>query len=419
MEAASGCAETIALEGGAPVRKSPFPPWPVFEDEEIEAATAVLRSGKVNYWTGQQVRLFEKEFAQVAGCRYAVAVANGTVALELALYALGIGPGDEVIVPSRTFVASATCCLMRGAVPVFADIDPESQNLTAETIRPALTLKTKAVIAVHLAGWPCDMDPIMELAEARGLSVIEDCAQAHGATYKGRPVGSLGHAAAFSFCQDKILTTGGEGGMLTTNDPSLWEKAWSFKDHGKSFEAVYRRDATSVFKWLHESVGTNWRLTEMQAAIGRVMLGRLPGWVETRRHHAAVLNRRFGRIPALRVTVPAGDFGHAYYKYYVFVRPSRLRPGWTRDKIVRALQSEGIPCGSGSCPEVYLEKVFERSGLRPEKRLAVAERLGRTSLMLLVHPTLAEQDILDACSAVEKVLRAATVGNIHSAKKVA
>jgi dTDP-4-amino-4,6-dideoxygalactose transaminase len=409
----------LAVEGGTSVRAAPFAPWPVFGEEEIEAVSAVLRSGKVNSWTGQQVRLFEEEFARVAGCRYAVAAANGTVALELALHAVGIGPGDEVIVPSRTFVASATCCLMRGAVPVFADVDPQSQNITAETIRPALTPRTKAVIAVHLAGWPCDMDPIKDLAESRGLWVIEDCAQAHGATYKGRPVGSLGQAAAFSFCQDKILTTGGEGGMLTTSDPSLWEKAWSFKDHGKSFEAVHRRDATSVFKWLHESVGTNWRLTEMQAAIGRVMLGRLPGWVETRRNHAAMLNRHFARIPALRVTVPPGDFGHAYYKHYVFLRPSRLRPGWTRDKIVRALQSEGIPCGSGSCPEVYLEKVFERAGLRPEKRLVVAERLGRTSLMLLVHPTLQEQDILDTCSAVEKVLRVATVGNVTSTKRVA
>ena len=410
---------TLAVDGAAAVRTTPFPPWPVFGDDEIEAVADVLRSGRVNAWTGEQVGRFEEEFARFAGCRHAVAVANGTCALELALHALGIGPGDEVVVTARSFVASASCCVIRGAAAVFADVDPASQNVTPRTIQAALTPGTKAIIAVHLAGWPCDMDPIMELAGRRGLYVIEDAAQAHGATYKGRPVGSLGHAAAFSFCQDKILTTGGEGGMLTTNDRAVWQRAWSYKDHGKSWQAVRRRDHPTVFKWLHESFGTNLRMTEMQAALGRVMLPKLPGWVEARRKHAAVLTEEFSRMPALRVTIPPEDVGHGYYKYYAFLRPERLRAGWSRDRIVRALQAEGIPCGSGICPEIYLEKAFDRDPFRPNERLPVARQLGETSLMFPVHPTLRRGDLLDTCRALQKVLRVATVDDSTPARRAA
>ena len=419
MQDEPSLSQTKVFGGDTPIRTRPFPPWPAFEPEEIEAAAAVLRSGKVNYWTGQQVRRFEEEFAEFVGCRHGVAVPNGTLALELALQALGIGPGDEVVVTCRSFVASASCCVMRGATPAFADADPMSQNVTAETIGNALTPKTKAVIAVHLAGWPCEMDPIMELAQQHGLAVIEDCAQAHGATYRGRPVGSLGHVAAFSFCQDKILTTGGEGGMLTTNDEAVWERAWSFKDHGKSWQAVHQRNQTTVFKWLHDSIGTNWRMTEMQAAIGRVLLDKLPAWIETRRRHAATLTQHFCRLPALRLAVPPTHVKHSYYKYYAFLRPELLRPGWSRDRIVRAIQAEGIPCGSGVCPEIYLEGAFESSPSRPAERLPVARRLGETTLMFLVHPTLTERDVLDTCRAVEKVLSVATTGHSLEGRRAA
>ena len=419
MKREPGTGATPAVEGRVPLRTAPFPPWPVFDEDQIEAVAEVLRSGKVNYWTGHEGRCFEEEFAESVGCRHAVAVANGTLALELALHALGIGTGDEVVVTCRSFVASASCCLMRGAVPVFADCDSVSQNVTAETIQAALTPKTKAIIAVHLAGWPCEMDPILELAERHGLRVIEDCAQAHGATYKGQPVGSLGHAAAFSFCQDKIVTTGGEGGMLTTSDEAISKKAWSYKDHGKSWDAVHRRDHATVFKWLHESAGSNWRMTEMQAAIGRLALRRLPDWVRVRRKHAALLDQRLGKLPALRVTLPPDHSGHSYYKYYAFLRPERLRPGWSRDRIVRALQAEGIPCGSGICPEIYLEKTFDRPGLRPADRLPVAAQLGETSLMFLVHPTLSQADLLDTCLAVEKVLGVAAVDGSDEARRAA
>jgi dTDP-4-amino-4,6-dideoxygalactose transaminase len=398
----------LAIDGGQCVRTRAFAPWPSLSEDEVEAANVVLRSGKLNYWTGSEGKKFETEFAAFAGCEHAIALANGTVALELALYALGIGTGDEVVVPSRTFVASASCAVMRGARPVFADVDPISQTLTADSIRDVLSPSTKAIIAVHLAGWPCDMDPIIELAREHGLKIIEDCAQAHGATYKGRPVGCLGNAAAFSFCQDKIMSTGGEGGMLTTNDDQLWKRAWSFKDHGKGYDVVQKEQNSSGFRWLHEGFGTNWRLTEMQAAIGRSLLPKLPRQVDSRRRNARTLSTRFEAIPALRTTMPPEEIGHAYYKYYVFLRPEWLRDGWSRDHLLQAIVAEGIPCFSGSCSEVYREKAFPEN-MRPAQRLQVAQQLGETSLMFLVHPTLSEQDMLDTARAVEKVLQVATV----------
>lgn len=392
----------------AAITSKPFAPWPFFEADEIAAALAPLQSGKVNYWTGTEGREFEKEFAAFTGCSHAIAVANGTLALELALVTLGIGPGDEVITTSRTFIASASCIVMRGATPVIADVDPESQNITADTIRPCITPRTKAIIAVHLAGWPCDMDSIAALAREHNLKVIEDCAQCHGATYKGRPVGSLGDVAAFSFCQDKIMTTGGEGGMLTTNDEDIWRKAWAFKDHGKSYDAVYNRQHPPGFRWLHESFGTNWRLTEMQSAIGRIQLKRLPEWITVRRSYASMLTEAFQQIPSLRVTIPPTEIGHSYYKYYVFVHNDRLKGGWSRDGIMNAINADGIPCYSGSCSEIYLEHAFIAAGLGPAARLPVAKTLGESSLMFLVHPTLTSDDIMNTGGAVKKVMEMAS-----------
>jgi dTDP-4-amino-4,6-dideoxygalactose transaminase len=398
---------TLAVDGGEPLRTELFAPWPWFGEEVVDAATQTLRSGNVNYWTGDEGRQFETEYAASLGCKHAVVLANGTVALELALYALGIGRGDEVIVASRTFIASASCIVMRGATPVMADVDRDSQNVTADTVRAAITPHTKAIIAVHLAGWPCDMDGILSVARAHGLKVIEDCAQAHGAEYKRRPVGAMGDINAFSFCQDKIMTLGGEGGLVATNDTELWSRAWSFKDHGKSYDAVYRQQHPPGFRWLHQSFGTNWRITEMQSAMGRVLLRRLPEMVDRRRRNAAILTQRFSEMPALRVTVPPDHLSHSYYKYYVFLKPEKLRVGWTRDRVIEAVNAEGIPCFSGSCSEIYLEKAFSE-GLRPPRRLPVAKELGETSLMFLVHPTLAETDMQDTADAVEKVLAHAT-----------
>lgn len=394
----------LAIDGSRSHPIDTFSTWPSFTQEEADAIQQVLLSNKVNYWTGREGRDFEKEFAAYTGCKHAIALANGTVALELALEALGIRPGDEVITTSYTFIASASAIVMRGAIPVLADVDPNSLNITAEIIRKVITPKTKAIIAVHLVGNPCDMDQLVELAKEHNLKVIEDCAQAHGATYKGRPVGSLGDAAAFSFCQDKIMTTGGEGGMLTTNDKGVWERAWSFKDHGKSFDAVYNQKHLPGFRWLHESFGTNWRMTEMQAAIGRIQLRRLPEWKKIRKRNAALLTECFKKIPALRVLEVPEDIDHAYYKYYVFVRPEMLRDEWDRVRVMNAITFEGIPCFSGICPEIYLEKAFTDAGYGPKRRLSNAKALGETSLLFLVHPTLGEMEMKATCAAVEKVM---------------
>ena len=390
-----------------PIRSLPFAPWPHFAADETESVTRVLQSGKVNYWTGEEGRKFEEEFAAAAGCRHAVALTNGTVALELALLACGIGPGDEVITTSRTFVASASCVIARGATPVMADVDRDSGVISAETVRAVISPRTRAIIAVHLAGWPCDMDALCKLAEEHNLVVIEDCAQAHGAIYKGRPVGSLSHVAAFSFCQDKIITTAGEGGMLTTDDPKIWERAWSYKDHGKSYEAVYKRQHAPGFRWLHEDFGTNWRLTEAQSAVGRIQLRKLPEWSARRRRNASILNNCCSQQPALRTAVPPADITHAYYKFYCYVVPERLKEDWSRDLVMSAIVAEGIPCFSGTCSEIYLEKAFPEA-LRPAERLKVARELGETSLMFLVHPTLSDEDMMDCCAAIEKVMAIAT-----------
>jgi dTDP-4-amino-4,6-dideoxygalactose transaminase len=382
-------------------------PWPYFAPDEIAAAVRVLQSGKVNYWTGDEGRQFEREFAKFVGCQFGVAVANGTVALELALRALGIGPGDEVITASRTFIASASCAVAIGASPVCADVDRDSGNVTADTIRAVCTPATKAIVAVHLAGWPCEMDPILALARERGLKVVEDCAQAHGAMYKGRRVGSLGDAAAFSFCQDKIMTTAGEGGMVTTNDYDLWQQMWAYKDHGKNHEKVYSPACSPGFRWLHDSFGTNWRLSEVQSAVGRLALRKLPQWIATRRRHATKLTECLSKILGLRVPVVPEHIIHSYYKYYVYLLPDELAPGWDRDRISQTITSHGVPCATGSCSEVYLETAFQHLG-RSRSRFPVARELGETSLMFLVHPTLTDAHVERMCEIVERVLWQAT-----------
>lgn len=387
-----------------------LPPWPHYEPDEIAAVSRVLSSGAVNYWTGEEGRRFERAFAAYHGVRHGVAVTNGSVALELALHAMGIGEGDEVVVTPRTFVASASSIVLCGATPVFADVDRNSGNISPEGVQAAITPRTRAVIVVHLAGWPCDMDALMALADAHGLYVIEDCAQAHGAVYKGRPVGGIGHAGAFSFCQDKNMSTGGEGGMVVTDDDDLWGRMWAYKDHGKSWDAVYNRNHPTGFRWLHESIGTNWRMTEMQAAIGRVQLGKLPQWIDKRRQNAQVLIDRWAELPGLRVPVPERTIGHAYYKFYAYVETECLKESWSRDRIVAAAADRNIVCMQGICPEVYLEKAFDAGSFRPAKRLAAARELGETSLMFPVHPTLEKADMAVMADAIIEIMKDAVVG---------
>nr|WP_218648050.1 DegT/DnrJ/EryC1/StrS aminotransferase family protein [Pseudomonas hunanensis] len=391
------------------VLNTPFSPWPSFSALEADAVRDVLLSNRVNYWTGEIGRKFEQAFAAYAECAHAVAVTNGTVALDLALNALGIGPGDEVVVTPRTFLASVSSIVNAGATPVFADVDRDSQNITAGTISKVLSPRTRAVICVHLAGWPCDMDPIMALAASHDLKVIEDCAQAHGARYKGRSVGSIGHIGAWSFCQDKIMSTGGEGGMVTTNDSELWKTMWAYKDHGKSWDAVYERQHAPGFRWLHESFGTNWRMMEVQAVIGAIQLGLMPAWHSSRQHNACQIWACAAELPGLRVPAVPADCEHAAYKCYVFVEPQKLAPGWDRDRILQEISQRGVPAFSGSCSEVYLEKAFDGTGWRPEHRLAIAQELGETSLMFLVHPTLTDSEMRRTCEVLRDVMGQATV----------
>ncbi len=383
---------------------SSFSPWPSFSEEEAEAVKQTLLSNRVSYWTGQECCEFEREFAAWCGSRYAVALSNGTQALELALHALGVGPGDEVITTPRTFIASAAAIVMVGARPVFADVDLNSGSITAESIKAVLTARTKAVIVVHLAGFPADMDPILHLANEHGFKVIEDCAQAHGARYKGRSVGTIGDIGAWSFCQDKIMTTGGEGGMVTTDNKELWSRMWSFKDHGKSYAAVYEREHAPGFRWLHESFGTNCRMLEMQAVIGRLQLKRMTERTAVRRRNAAAIDVAAQPFDVVRtVDVPA-DCIHACFKHYLYVQPDKLAGDWSRDRIVDAITTQGVPCYQGSCSEVYLEKAFDAAGARPAERLPNARELGETSLMFLVHPTLTQAEVQKTCEVLGDVL---------------
>lgn len=379
--------------------------WPSFGEDEAQAVAEVIRSNRVNYWTGEIGRAFEHEFAAWVGASHAVALANGTLALDIALKALRIGPGDEVIVTPRTFIASVSCVVNAGATPVFADVNRDSGNITAATIARRITPRTRAIIPVHLAGWPCDMAEIMQLARARGIFVIEDCAQAHGAMVDESSVGSIGDIGAWSFCQDKIMTTGGEGGMVTTNDRVLWDAMWSFKDHGKSWDAVYVRDHQPGFRWLHENFGTNWRMLEVQAAIGRIQLGRIAQWHRRRTEIAHKLAHALGQFPAtIRVPMPDAGSRHAFYRLYGYVRPTGLKSGWDRNRIVASLAEVGVQVMHGTCSEVYLERAFDRTAFRPDKRLPVARELGETSLMFLTHPTMSDEELDHAVTGIGRVL---------------
>ncbi|WP_274629286.1 DegT/DnrJ/EryC1/StrS family aminotransferase [Arvimicrobium flavum] len=391
--------------------------WPQYDEEQIRDVVAVLRSGKVNAWTGTLVHQFEQAYAALLGRKHAIALSNGTVALDVALHAIGLKTGDEVIVTPRSFVASASCVPMAGGVPVFADVDPDSQAITAESIAAVLTPRTRAVIVVHHAGWPADMDAIMSLADRHGFLVIEDCAQAHGAEYAGRPVGSFGHLSAFSFCQDKIITTGGEGGLLLLDDDVLWNRAWSFKDHGKDYGVLSQNLAVTGFRWLVGSFGSNYRMTEMQAAIGLRQLQRLQGWSDQRAANAQILIDAFRQVPGLRTPEPPPNIRHAWYRFYTFVEPERLKRGWDRRRILTAINAAGVACFAGTCPEIYRERAFVEAGFQPPARLPNAAALGETSLAFLVDPCQTSVGMQRAAEVATTVMRSATRKLVTSLKR--
>jgi dTDP-4-amino-4,6-dideoxygalactose transaminase len=326
-----------------------------------------------------------------------------------------------VIVPPRTFIATAFSVLHQNAVPVFADIDPRTQNIDVHSIRERITERTRAIICVHLAGLPCDMDPIMELAAEFDLKVIEDAAQAHGAKYKGKLTGTLGHIAAFSFCNDKIITTGGEGGMVVTDSDEMAEIARSFKDHG--YEERERRnllELEALYTYIHHRMGYNYRMTEMQAAIGLKALEKLEWNLSRRRENARYLSDHLSRHDALAPPFESDDFEHAYYKYYMRLNLKRLKTD--RDTFVKAVRAEGVPIGLGTSSEGYREQAFQelvgygRTGCPfrcpwykgradyTAVELPNAKRLGGEVFVLQVHPTIERRDLDDVIAAIEKVL---------------
>lgn len=388
--------------------KEAWAAWPRYSEEEITAVSDVLRSGRVNQWTGTEIREFEREYAQSLGRKHAIALMNGTVALELALAVLGVGPGDEVVTTPRTFIASAGAAVMRGATPVLADVNRDSGNIGAPEIEKVLTPLTKAIIVVHLGGWPADMTAIMKLARDHGVAVIEDCAQAHGALHNGKPVGSFGDIAAFSFCQDKIITTGGEGGLIVLDDDTMFKAAWSLKDHGKGYDTVFNTAHPPGFQWLHDDFGTNWRMTEIQAVIGRLQLARLEESIRQRADKAKLWDEYLGQVPALRTPRTSDQDRHAYYRYYTYVIPEALASDWNRDRIREVLRAAGLSITAGSSGEIYRERAFVERGLAPSQPLPVAYELGETSLAFLTHPTLNDEAIHEAAGLVLDVMRTAT-----------
>lgn len=360
--------------------------WPVYAADEIDAVARVLRSGKVNQWTGPDVFAFERACEAKFGGGHGIALANGSLALELVLKAFGIGPGDEVIVTPRSFAASAFCVRLVGATPVFADVEADSGNISPATVAPLITERTRAIIPVHLAGWPADIEGLMALAAPRGIKVIEDCAQAHGAMIGGRSVGGFGDAAAFSFCQDKIISTGGEGGYLSIRDEAAAEWAWSFKDHGKN-RAKMAAPTTNpgVFKWVHDQVGTNWRLTGPQAAIGLAQLAKLDDWTEARARNAAIWTGALAGVNGLTVPRPGPGLRHACYKHYFYLDAPEGEAERLRSAILQRASADGLRVFSGSCSEMYREQAFADL---PAPDCPVARRMGGNALMVEVHPTL-------------------------------
>ena len=385
-----------------------IPKWPSYTPEEIKKVEEIIKTGNVNYLYGSEGKAFENEFSRYVGTNYAICIANGSLALTAALNALNIGEGDEVITTPRTFVATASCIVLTGAKPVFADIDRDSGNITDKTIRQKITRKTKAIVVVHLAGWPADMKSIKALATEKKIKLIEDCAQAHGAEINGKSVGSFGDVAAWSFCTDKIISTLGEGGMITTNDEKIWKSVWSYKDHGKSYDSVFVKKHPPGFRWLHDGFGNNFRLTEIQCAVGRIQLSKLKKCTEIRERNAMILKSFLDGFPSLRIPFTDNNTQHAWYRFYAYVESNALLTDWSRDRILAELNRNGIPAFSGSCSEIYMENAFKKSVYNQKDRLDNAKELGETSLAFFVHQTISKKEMDYYAENIQNVIKKAT-----------
>ncbi len=410
--------EELAINGGPKVRERPFPPWPVLGEDDVEAVAEVLRSGKLTQLTGGAVAAFEQAFAAWHGVGHCVATSSGTTAIHTALAALDIGPGDEVIVPAHTFIASGTPVLHQGATPVFADIDERTYCISPESVAGRVTARTKAIIAVHLNGHPADMGALLALAEPRGIAVVEDAAQAHGAGWGAignlqsaigdgksemwQKVGTIGRVGCFSFWEDKIMTTGGEGGAVITDDDALAERMRRIRHHGEGPMAgdPSRRPSGApqgARSYYHLELGYNYRMTSMQAATGLVQLRRLDEYVEARRRNAAYLSERLGEIDGVEAPFVAEYAVHSYYKYIGWLRPET---GIDISDFVRAVAAEGVPISRRYPTPLPRQPVFRgfEAGACP-----VAERLAGELFTLLVHPTVETGDLDDVAEAIRKV----------------
>lgn len=381
-----------------------FPKWPQYSQEEIDKVNEILISGNVNYWTGKEGKFFEKEFAKFCSSKYAISIANGSLALSAAYLSLGLKNNAELITTPRTFIATSSSAYLLNSKPVFADVDINSGCINADSIEPLITNSTKAICVVHLAGWPCDMDSICKLAKEYNIYLIEDCSQAHGAQINGKSVGSFGDVSVWSFCQDKIISTGGEGGMLTTNSEEIYEKVWSFRDHGKSRIAMMKETKSSEFRFLHENFGSNFRLTEIQSAIGRIQLKNINEINKSRSNNAQILINKLSDMNVIRIPLPDKKFRHAWYKFYCYLNSEFLKENWNRSRILNEISSLGYPAFSGGCSEIYLEKCFLNANLSPIKRLHNAKILGETSLMFLVHNTIKIKEMEEYADAIKKIL---------------
>ncbi|MBI3320675.1 MAG: DegT/DnrJ/EryC1/StrS family aminotransferase [Candidatus Omnitrophica bacterium] len=390
----------LAILGGTPVRRTPFPPHPIGERER-RAVLEVLDSGVLSgfpfdFLGGPKVQAFERKFTAACGSRYAIAVNSGTAALHLAIAALGIGPGDEVIVPCYTFTATSTAVLHQHAIPVFADVDPRTFCVTPATLEAAFTPRTKAIIVVHLLGNMCRMDAILALAKRRGIALIEDTAQAIGARFQGRLAGTMGDAGTFSFVQTKNMVTG-EGGMVVTDQEEVAQRCRLVRNHGECYVAGAPRSYASTI------LGWNYRMTELEAAIGIAQLSQLDAWTEQRIANGEYLNAHL-RVPGLTTPHREPDVRHIYHVYSLLYDEDMV--GVPRELFQRALLEEGIPLTLGYPHPLYRNRLFQERAV-PNYRdlmLPTAEALCRRTLWTnVVRPPATLDDMADVVRAMEKV----------------
>lgn len=386
-------ASGLAINGGPKVRDKPFPPWPVLGDQDVAAVTDALRSGRLTQLTGGAVADFENAFADWHDVPHAIATSSGTTAIHTALAAIDIGPGDEVIVPSHTFIASATPVLHQRATPVFGDVDERTFCLDSASVEDRITPRTRAIIAVHLNGHPADLDPLLAITQTRGIHIVEDAAQAHGALYNSRKVGTIGVAGCFSFWEDKIITTGGEGGAIITSDDTLAQRMRRIRHHGEGPMEGERA-------YFHLELGYNYRMSSMHAATGLVQLRKLDDYLEARRRNAAYLTERLGELPGIEPPYVAKGCVHSYYKYICRLRPEA---GIDIADFVRAVAAEGIPISRRYPTPLPQQPVFRDLDAAT---CPVAERIAGELFTLLVHPTVTTSDLDDVVEAVRKVLAA-------------